>query len=64
MQDEKAKTPGKPLNDAELAATSGGVAGEDKSIGQIVCPKCGYLNIIYPYSSNYCEKCNEQICYG
>ena len=65
MLDEKGKLLGKSLSDSDLLLAAGGTGGEEmKPVGEIVCPKCGYLNIIYPNSSNFCSQCNEQISYG
>ncbi len=65
MLDGKEKLQGKALSEDELLLAAGGAGeGDMKPVGEIVCPKCGYLNIIYPNSSNFCSQCNEQICWG
>jgi hypothetical protein len=65
MLEDKTNLLGKTLSETELSLASGGAGGEEmKPIGEIVCPKCGFLNIIYPNSSNFCTNCNEQITWG
>ena len=64
MENKEKQCPGQGLDDRQLAQATGGTGSSPRPIAEIVCPKCGHRNIIYPASPDYCANCNEQIIFG
>ncbi len=64
MDDKKTLVTQGALSEEQLAQTTGGMQGENRPIAEIVCPKCGHLNIIYPTSADFCANCYAQIIFG